>query len=185
MSERELARHVLDDLVLTLRKQKQLADRALAQVDDESFHRAPDPDSNSIALIVKHVAGNQRSRWRDFLESDGEKPDRDRDSEFESGSGDSRQALMARWEEGWKLLFDALAALGPDDLLRTVTIRGEPHTVFQAIDRQLAHYAQHAGQVVLLAKHWTGPGWKSLSIPRGRSKDFEVARDGSVYPPKS
>jgi hypothetical protein len=185
MSEQELARHVIDDLVLTLRKQKQVADRAMAQVDDESFHRAPDPESNSIALIVKHVAGNQRSRWRDFLLSDGEKPDRRRDAEFEAEAGDSRESLMARWEEGWKLLFDALAALGPDDLLRTVTIRGEPHTVFQAIARQLVHYAQHAGQIVLLAKHWAGPAWKTLSIPRGKSKEFEVARDGSVYLPKA
>jgi hypothetical protein len=175
----------LEDSLLTLRKQKGLADRALAQVDDAAFFRVLDPESNSLAVIVKHVAGNQRSRWRDFLTTDGEKPDRDRDSEFEIAAGTSREAVMRAWEEGWALLFAALESLRPEDLERVVTVRGEPHTVLQAIQRQLAHYAQHAGQIVFLAKHWAGPAWTSLSIPRGKSKEFEVARDGSTYRPKS
>jgi hypothetical protein len=179
-----LSAHFLEDATLMFRKVKQLADKAMAQVEDEAFFRALDPESNSIAVIVKHVAGNQRSRWRDFLTSDGEKPDRNRDSEFEIAAGASRAEILARWEEGWALLFAALAPLSDDDLLRTVTIRGEAHSVLQAIQRQLAHYAQHAGQIVLLAKHWAGPAWKTLSIPRGKSKEYEVARDGSVYLPE-
>ena len=179
-----LGRHYLEDVALTFRKQKKLADAALVQVDDVAFFRAPDAESNSLALVVKHVAGNQRSRWRDFLSSDGEKPDRNRDTEFEVADSDSRAALMARWEEGWRLLFEAIAGLAPEDLLREVTVRGEAHSVLQAIHRQLAHYAQHVGQIVFLAKHWAGADWKTLSIPRGRSKQFEVARDGGVYLPK-
>lgn len=184
MDAGNLARHILDDLALTFRKQKKLAEAALAQVDDAAFFRALDAESNSLALIVKHVAGNQRSRWRDFLTSDGEKPDRQRDSEFERAGEDSRAALMAGWEEGWRLLFAALEEIRPEDLLRQVTVRGEPHSVLQAFDRQLVHYAQHVGQIVLLARHWAGAGWKTLSIPRGQSKRFEVARDGVVYLPK-
>ncbi|MCM2270316.1 MAG: DUF1572 domain-containing protein [Thermoanaerobaculia bacterium] len=184
MDPTALARHYLEDVVLSFRKQRELAERALAQVDDAAFFRRLDAESNSLAIVVQHVAGNQRSRWRDFLASDGEKPDRRRDDEFELAPGASRGELMARWEEGWRLLFDALAALAPGDLLRTVTIRGEPHTVLQAIDRQLVHYAQHVGQIVLLAKHWAGPAWRTLSIPKGRSRDFEVARDGVVYLPE-
>jgi hypothetical protein len=179
-----LSTHFLEDAVLMFRKQKKLADMAIAQVDEAAFFRALDPDSNSIAILVQHVAGNQRSRWRDFLTTDGEKADRDRDSEFELESGASRGSILVRWEEGWALLFAALAPLGEGDLLRVVTIRGEPHTVLQAIQRQLAHYAQHVGQIVILARHWAGPGWKTLSIPRGKSKQFEVARDGSVYLPE-
>jgi hypothetical protein len=178
-----LARHFLEDARLLFRKQKQLADRAMAQVGDEAFFRALDAESNSIAVIVKHVAGNQLSRWRDFLTTDGEKPDRDRDAEFEVGAEATRSEILARWEAGWELLFAALAPLGDGDLQRTVTIRGEPHSVLQAIQRQLAHYAQHVGQIVLLARHFAGAEWKTLSIPRGRSKEFEVARDGSVYLP--
>lgn len=173
MPETTLARHLLDDVIYTFRKQKQLADRALAQVDDGAFFRLLDAESNSLAILVQHVAGNQRSRWRDFLTSDGEKPDRHRDTEFELGEGATRAKIEARWEEGWKTLFDTLEALGPDDLMRTVQIRNEPHTVVQAIDRQLAHYAQHVGQIVFLAKHWAGPAWRTLSIPRGQSREFE------------
>ena len=184
MDAATLGRHHLEDVTLTFRKQKKLADGALAQVDDAEFYRTLDDESNSLALIVKHIAGNQRSRWRDFLASDGEKPDRQRDTEFERHEDDSRGGLMARWEEGWGLLFSALAGLMPDDLLREVPIRGEPHTVMQAIHRQVAHYAQHVGQIVFLAKHWAGPRWRTLSIPRGKSRQFEVARDGVVYLPK-
>lgn len=177
----DVATHYLADALLSFRKQRNLAEEALEQVTDEQFFHALDPESNSLALIVKHVAGNQRSRWRDFLTSDGEKPDRRRDTEFEIAGGDDRAALMARWHEGWELVLTAIGALEPADLLRTVTIRGEPHSVLEAIDRQLVHYAHHAGQIVFLAKHLAGPRWRTLSIARGRSSEHEVAKDGSRY----
>jgi hypothetical protein len=177
----DVASHYLEDALLSFRKQRKLAEEALEQVSDEQFFHAVDPESNSLALIVKHVAGNQRSRWRDFLSSDGEKPDRRRDTEFELAGDDDRAALMARWHEGWDLVLSTIAALRPDDLLRTVTIRGEPHSVLEAIDRQLVHYAHHAGQIVFLAKHLAGPRWRTLSIARGRSSEHEVAKDGSRY----
>jgi len=124
-------------------------------------------------VIVKHIAGNLRSRWTDFLTSDGEKPDRRRDTEFELvGAADTRESLMARWEEGWKTLFANVEPLTNEDLLREVPIRGEPHTVVRAINRQLTHYAGHVSQIVLLAKHWAGPKWQTLSIPRGQSETF-------------
>lgn len=181
MTDGILARQFLDDVLLNLKKSKRLADRALAQVDDEMFFALPGPDANSLALIVKHVAGNQRSRWTEFLTTDGEKPDRDRDTEFELVSGDTRAALLARWEAGWTLLFETIGALAPDDLARTVTVRGEAHTVLQAIGRQLVHYSHHVGQIVFLAKLLAGPSWRTLSIPKGRSKEFEVAKDGSRH----
>jgi len=165
-----IEQHYLDDSLFQLRKLKTQADRAMAQVDDAQFLALLDADANSIALIVKHVAGNMRSRWTDFLTSDGEKPDRHRDNEFELDSADTREAILARWEAGWKLLFTAIAALGPEDLGRTVTIRNEPHTVVQAINRQTSHYSAHVGQIVLLAKHLAGPNWQTLSIPRKRSR---------------
>ncbi len=171
----------LADAIREFRKSKGLADRALAQVEDADLFRTLDPDSNSIALVLKHLSGNMRSRWRDFLTSDGEKPDRDRDSEFELDAADTRPALLERWEAGWTLLFDALAALSPEDLQREVAIRREPHTVMQAIQRQLTHYAHHVGQIVLLARHFAGPRWRSLSIPKGRSRQFEVSKDGRPY----
>jgi hypothetical protein len=121
------------------------------------------------------------SRWRDFLTSDGEKPDRDRDREFELELSDTRSALMEQWNEGWSHTLAAIRALNPDDLERTVTIRGEPHTVLGAINRQLTHYASHVGQIVYLAKQWAGPSWKTLTIPRGRSRDYEVSKNGEAY----
>lgn len=177
----ELGRHYLEDAVAELRKYKKFADKAIAQVSDEDFFRQLDPESNSIALVMKHIAGNQRSRWTDFLTTDGEKPDRDRDSEFEKSEGDSRESVVARWEAGWRALFDALAPLTSDDLERTVTIRGEPHTVVQAINRQLTHYASHVGQIVFLAKHLAGDRWHTLSIPRGKSREFDVTKGGAPY----
>ena len=171
----------LDDALVTLRKYRQLAEGALEQVDAERFFQALDPESNSLALVVKHVAGNQLSRWRHFLTSDGEKADRDRDGEFERESGDTRASLMDRWRRGWEMTLATIEGLSPEDLTRTVTIRGEPHTVLQAIQRQIAHYAYHSGQIVFLAKHFAGERWQSLSIPKGRSRDFEVARDGLPY----
>ncbi len=170
----------LDDARLQFRKYKKMAEDAIAQISADQFFRAIDPESNSVALIVKHIAGNQHSRWRDFLTADGEKPDRNRDTEFEV-HGDTKESLMARWQAGWTLLFDALAPLTDADLGRTVTIRTEPHTVMQAINRQLTHYACHVGQIVFLAKHLAGPAWKSLSIPRGQSKEYDVAKDGTSY----
>jgi hypothetical protein len=171
----------VEDAALQLRKYKDLADRALAQVGDADLFRTLDAESNSIALVVKHLSGNMRSRWRDFLTSDGEKPDRDRDSEFELDAGDTKAALLERWEAGWRLLFAALAGLSPGDLLRTVSIRREPHTVLQAVNRQVTHYAYHVGQIVLLARHFAGPRWISLSIPKGRSREFEVSKNGRPY----
>jgi hypothetical protein len=161
-----IEQHYLDDCVLQLRKLKAQADKAMAQVDDAQFFALLDADANSIALIVKHVAGNMRSRWTDFLTTDGEKADRHRDSEFERENADTRDALLARWEANWGVLFDTLMSLQPKDLGRTVTIRSEPHTVVQAINRQMSHYSAHVGQIVLLAKHFAGPTWKTLSIPK-------------------
>ena len=151
------------------------AERAAAQVDDAAFFAPLGAEENSIAIVMKHMAGNLRSRFSDFLTSDGEKPDRNRDGEFEQGASDSRAAIMARWAEGWRILSEALDGLTPDDLTRTVTIRGEPHTVIQALSRQLVHQSHHAGQVVLLAKHAAGARWQTLSIPRGQSAAFRPA----------
>ena len=173
----------LEDAVLQFRKYRRLAEGALAQVADADLFRTldADADSNSIAIVMKHMSGNMRSRWRDFLTTDGEKPDRARDTEFELDPADTRAALTARWDEGWQALFAALDDLAPDLLLATVTIRGEPHTVLQAINRQLTHYAYHVGQIVFLARHFAGARWTSLSIPKGKSKEFDVARNGSPY----
>jgi hypothetical protein len=161
-----IEQHYLDDCLFQLRKLKAQGDKAMAQVDDRQFFSLLDADANSIALVAKHVAGNMRSRWTDFLASDGEKADRDRDSEFDRDSGDTREAILARWEAGWELLFSTLASLRPADLGKTVTIRREPHTVVQAINRQVSHYSAHVGQIVLLAKHFAGANWKTLSIPK-------------------
>ena len=181
MPDLEIGTAFLEDVVLQLRKYKGLADKALAQVDDADLFRALDPESNSIAVILKHVAGNMRSRWTDFLTTDGEKADRNRDGEFELGAGDSKARVLERWEAGWILLFDTLAKLSPEDPLRTVAIRGEPHTVLQAIDRQLVHYAYHVGQIVFLARHFAGARWTSLSIPKGKSREFDVSKHGRPY----
>jgi uncharacterized damage-inducible protein DinB len=161
----------LEDSIELFRYYKKLADRAMAQVADEQLFAALDAESNSIAIIVKHVAGNMRSRWTDFLTSDGEKPNRDRDSEFENPAA-TREALLRDWENGWACVFNALEPLTDDDLERTVHIRGEAHSVMQAINRQVAHYAHHTGQIVLLAKHYAGENWQSLSIPRHQSAEF-------------
>ena len=176
-----LGRHALDDRTAQFAKYRRMAERALAQVDDAAFFAAVDRENNSLALNVKHIAGNQRSRWTDFLTSDGEKSDRRRDDEFVVGPEDTRAALMAAWDAGWKRLADTLTSLTPADLQRTVTIRGEPHTVLQALNRQYAHYAYHIGQMVLLARHHAGEAWQSLSIPRGMSDRYEVGRDGVPY----
>ena len=161
----------LHEVVARLRSLKDLADRALTQVRDEDLSVALDSESNSLAALVLHLGGNFRSRWTDFLTTDGEKPDRDRDSEFEPG-GISRQDLLARWEDGWGCLFATLASLTEEDLTRTVTIRAEPHSVIGAIERTLSHGAYHVGQIVFLAKHLAGGGWTTLSVPRGGTRAF-------------
>src|ERR1700740_1046281 len=164
----------LKDSIDLFRYYKKLGDRAIGQCPDEALFTAIDAESNSIAIIVKHMAGNMRSRWTDFLTSDGEKPGRNRDTEFEDAPK-TGAALMELWERGWKYLFDALEPLTDADLGRTVTIRTEPHSVMQAINRQMAHYAHHVGQIVFLAKHLAAKAtgkWESLSVPRGKSKQF-------------
>jgi Protein of unknown function (DUF1572) len=161
-----IEQHYLDDTLVQLRKLKTQADTAMAQIGDAQFFAVLDPDANSIALIVKHVAGNMRSRWTDFLTTDGEKPDRARDTEFELDAADTRDSILARWEQGWAVLFATIASLQPGDLGKTVTVRDQPHTVVQAIHRQVSHYASHVGQIVLLAKHFAGPAWQTLSIPK-------------------
>ena len=176
-----IEQHYLDDALRQLRKLKAQADQALAQVGDDQLFAALDPESNSIAIVMKHMAGNMRSRWTDFLTTDGEKPDRERDTEFELGAGDTRARVFALWEDGWSRLFGAITALAPADLSKTVHVRGEPHSVLEAINRQTTHYAAHVGQIVLLAKHHAGANWRTLSIPRGKSKDVDVAKNGAPY----
>jgi Protein of unknown function (DUF1572) len=168
----ELARHFLADALKLFRNYKELGEKAIAQVSDEELFVTLDPEANSIALIVKHLWGNMRSRWTDFLTTDGEKPDRHRDTEFELHEPATRATVERWWTDGWQLVFAAVEPLTPEDLLRTVLIRGIPHTVMQAINRQTTHYAQHVGQIVFLAKHLRSSEWQSLSIPRGQSEKF-------------
>jgi hypothetical protein len=164
---------VIDETLLTFRRQKELAERALAQVGDRDFFRTIDAESNSLAILVQHVGGNLKSRWTDFLTTDGEKPDRNRDGEFIVGDdARNRSRVMSVWELGWATLFQTLASLRAADLTATVHIRGESLTAIGAIQRSLAHVAQHVGQVVLLAKHYRSTDWKTLSIPRGQSQDW-------------
>lgn len=163
----------LADALAVFRQYKAMAEKAMAQVQDDDLTRVLDPEMNSIALIVKHLAGNMRSRWTDFLTTDGEKPDRNRDSEFESPA-QSRAEIMALWNQGWGYVFAALEPLSDADLSRTVTIRGEKHSVLMAINRQVAHYASHIGQIVLLAKHFQWRNWQTLSIARNRSAEFNA-----------
>src|SRR5579864_1254822 len=173
MAHRFTTSHLADSIDL-FRHYKKLAERAMEQCPDEGLFAVLDAESNSIAILVKHLAGNMRSRFTDFLATDGEKPDRNRDTEFEDAPK-TRAELMALWERGWKILFDALEPLTDADLTRTVTIRTEPHSVMQAINRQIAHYSYHVGQIVFLAKHFTAKatgGWTSLSVPRNKSRDF-------------
>lgn len=169
-----LAQHYLDDAIASFRAYKKLAEKALDQLKDEEYFVALDAESNSIAVIMKHIAGNMFSRWTDFLTSDGEKPDRNRDMEFVIESQTTKDDVRAYWERGWSCLFNALEPLRPPDFDKTVLIRGEAHTIVQAINRQLMHYAQHIGQIVFLAKHFRSAAWKSLSIPRNRSSAFNA-----------
>ena len=162
---------ILSVAIDELQKIKKLADKSIEQLSDAQLHATLDPDANSVAILMRHMAGNMRSRWVDFLDSDGEKPDRMRDREFEDPR-QTRAELLAEWEHGWKCVFDALSPLTDADLQRTVYIRNEPHSVYKAISRQVAHYAGHAYQILLLAKHLQGSQWKTLSIPRGQSEEF-------------
>ena len=161
----------LKDSIDLFRYYKKLAERAMAQCPDEGLFTMLDAESNSIAIVVKHMSGNMRSRWTDFLTSDGEKPDRNRDSEFE-GPPATREELIEMWESGWNLLFGALEPLSDADLTQTITIRTEPHSVTQAINRQIAHYSYHVGQIVYLARHFAGDKWQSLTIPKKKSAEF-------------
>jgi len=161
----------VEDASALFRYYKKLAERAMEQVADEELFAVLDGEANSIAIIVKHMTGNMRSRWTDFLTTDGEKPNRNRDGEFVDPPA-TRAALMADWEDGWARLFRAIEPLTEADLGRTVRIRGEAHSVMQAINRQLAHYPHHVGQIVLLAKHYAGERWQSLSVPRNQSAEF-------------
>ncbi len=168
----DIASHYLDEVRRQLRGYKRLGEGAIAQVKDDELLTTLDPEANSIAITVKHIAGNMRSRFTDFLTTDGEKPDRNRDQEFEITSATSRDEINRWWEEGWERVFSAVASLRPEDLMRTVTIRGESHTLVQALNRALAHYAYHIGQIVFLAKHFRSAEWNSLSIPRGKSEEY-------------
>lgn len=162
----------LQEIRRQLRGYKRMAEGAIAQVTDEQLLITLDPESNSIAILVKHIAGNMRSRFTDFLTTDGEKPDRHRDQEFELTGAPTREELLRSWEQGWACLYGALDSLKPEDLTRTVYIRQEPHTVMQALNRALAHYASHIGQIVFLAKHLGSHNWRTLSVPRGKSEEF-------------
>jgi hypothetical protein len=169
----DVAAHYLDEARRQMRGHKRMGESAMAQLRDEDFFVTLDPEANSVAILVKHLAGNMRSRFTDFLTSDGEKPDRFRDREFELTPAVTRAEVMKWWEEGWACVLGTIDTLKPEDVMRTVTIRGEPHTVLQAINRQIAHYAQHIGQIVFLAKHLRSSEWKTLSIPRGKSEEFK------------
>jgi Protein of unknown function (DUF1572) len=170
----EFTTSYLADSLSLFRQYKTVGEKAMEQLDDSQLFAAIDAEANSIAIIVKHMAGNMRSRWVDFLTADGEKPDRNRDGEFEEPPA-SRAELLEMWENGWKCVFQALEPLTDADLGRRVTIRGEAHSVMQAINRQMAHYGMHTGQIVLLAKHFKGADWKSLSIPKNKSTAFNTA----------
>ena len=166
----------LDEVRRSFRGYKRLADGGLSQLNDQEFFQPPDPESNCAAQIVKHIAGNLRSRWLDFLTTDGEKPDRNRDQEFILTEADTRQDLMRRWEESFKIVFDTVASLKPEDFVKTVTVRGEPHTILQAINRSLMHTAYHVGQILYVGKHLRGAAWTVLSIPKGKSAEFNAMK---------
>ena len=166
----DLAAHYLEEAFRQMRGHKRLSEGAIAQLSDEELFRVIDPESNSVAILMKHMAGNMRSRFTDFLTTDGEKPTRHRDQEFIIDENTTRADVMNHWEDGWKVVFDTLQSLKPEDVSKTVTVRGEPHSVLQAINRQIAHYAHHSGQIVFLAKHLRSSEWKTLSVPRGKSE---------------
>lgn len=171
----QIGQHYLADALHTFRDYKKIAERAFAQTSDEDFFRALDPESNSMAVIVKHMAGNMFSRWTDFLTSDGEKPNRNRDMEFEMLPNTTKAEMLEFWEKGWQCVFAAIEPLRSDDLMKIVKIRGQDHTVIQAINRQISHYSNHVGQIVYLAKHFKSGEWQTLSVPRNRSAEFNAS----------
>jgi hypothetical protein len=175
----DIAVHYLEEARRQFRGHKRLAEGAMAQLRDDDFFVTLDPEANSVAILVKHLAGNMRSRFTDFLTSDGEKPDRFRDREFEINPATTRAEVMQWWEEGWSVVLATVESLKAEDVMKIVTVRGEPHTVMQAINRQVAHYAQHTGQIVFLAKHLRSGEWKTLSVPRGKSEEYKTV------PPKT
>ena len=175
-----LGNHYLQDSIASLRAYKKQADKAIAQLKDEEFFIRLDEEGNSVAVIMKHMAGNMFSRWTDFLTTDGEKPNRNRDMEFVTGSDATKDRIVDYWARGWECVFNALEPLRDTDLERKVMIRGEEHTVMQAINRQLMHYANHIGQIVFLAKHFRSSEWQSLSIPRNRSAEFAAQKKAAV-----
>ena len=172
-----IAQNYLKDALESFRSYKKLAEKAIEQVSDEEFFKQIDEESNSIAIIAKHIVGNMFSRWTDFLTTDGEKPDRQRDMEFVMLDGARREELMERWEKGWQCVFDAIEPLRPEDLAHKIFIRGQEHTVLEAINRQLTHYSSHIGQIIFLAKHLRVADWKTLSVPRNRSAEFNAYLD--------
>jgi hypothetical protein len=174
MSSEDIVQNYHKDAVSAMRAYKKLAEKAIAQLKDEEFFVTLDEEANSVAVVMKHMAGNMISRWTDFLTSDGEKPDRNRDMEFVIDAQTTKDDVIAYWERGWKCVLDAIEPLSTEDFEKTVLIRGEKHTIVQAINRQLMHYAYHIGQIVFLAKHFRSAEWKSLSIPRNRSADFNA-----------
>jgi len=173
----------LNDIRRTFRNYKLLGDRAIAQVADEHLHRLADPDANSIAIIVKHLGGNLRSRFADFLTTDGEKPTRNRDDEFEMTGPATREQILGWWEAGWSAVLGALDTLTPADLDKTVHIRKEPFLVVEALNRSVTHAAYHVGQIVFLAKHFAGSKWSSLSIPKNRSAEHVQGQFKSSFIP--
>ena len=179
MASESINQNYLADALSSFRAYKKLADRAIEQTRDDELFVKLDDEANSIAIVMKHMAGNMISRWTDFLNSDGEKPDRNRDMEFVMEAATSKEDLLEYWERGWKCVFDAIEPLKSDDLERKVLIRGQEHTIVQAINRQLMHYSYHIGQIVFLAKHFRSSEWKSLSIPRNRSAEFNQFLDQS------
>lgn len=170
----QIIQNYLSETIDTFRAYKKMAEKALEQVRDDEFFHAPDEESNSTALIVKHIGGNLRSRWTDFLTSDGEKPDRRRDTEFINFATDTRESLMRSWENGWQALFNTLESLQAEDLSKTVQIRGEDFSVVKAIIRSITHTAYHVGQITFLAKHFRSNEWQTLSVPRGQSEEFNA-----------
>ena len=174
MSSEAIVQNYHQDAVKAMRAYKKLADKAIAQVHDDEFFVTLDEESNSVAVVMKHMAGNMLSRWTDFLTSDGEKPDRNRDMEFVIEPQTTKDDVLAYWERGWQCVFDAIEPLQPADFEKTVLIREEPHTIVQALNRQLMHYAYHIGQIVFLAKHFRSTSWNSLSVPRNRSAEFNA-----------
>lgn len=183
MSSEAIIQNYHEDAVKAMRAYKKLAEKAIAQLKDEEFFVTLDEEANSVAVVMKHMAGNMISRWTDFLTSDGEKPDRNRDMEFVIEATTTKDDVLAYWERGWKCVFDAIEPLTPQDFEKTVLIRGEVHTIAQALNRQLMHYAYHIGQIVFLAKHFRSAEWTSLSIPRNRSAEFNAylgAQPGGV-----